>query len=150
MDSLPSWVPLAQEAAIDPCDLSRLDRIRRLRRDAGSLLAEDHAGYRRIGKALLAWLDGTGIEAAFGVKPERGNNMTVQRIAGLDRRDAALLALVAAAGCDRLALAWLRGERQCPGEHQDVLDAALAADCPTSRNAVTRARQRHHRHAMRG
>lgn len=127
---------------VDPCQLEQAERIACLRRDAGRLLASPNAGYRLIGRGVLSWLDGMPAEDAFGVRPPRGSRSTVKALARRLERDHALLALAAAVGCDRLALRLLRAEVPCPPEHGDLLAEAQRLGCPSSRNAVTRARER--------
>lgn len=124
---------------IRPDELGHVERIEALRGAAGRALASADPALHWVGRGLLAWLDGHRVEDAFGVRPPRGSKRTVARLAAQRERDAALLRLASAAGSDRLALQWLRGE-PCPPEHEHLLDAAHRLGCPTGASAVSRAR----------
>jgi len=57
-----------------------------------------------------------------------------------ERRRDALLRLAAAAGSDALAARLLQGIETCPPQFVDLLQDCRALNCPTSRDAIRRAR----------
>lgn len=133
----------------DPRTLPRTERIDELRRVAGRLQAAPDRGSRWLGESLLDWLHRGGDFADhLDVRPPRGSRRTVAALLRQARQDAALLRLAAATGCDRLALRLLRGEVQCPAAHALLVAEVQSLRPPTGPHAVTRARQRDQRRAM--
>ena len=127
----------------DPRTLPRSERIDELRRVAGRLQAAPDVGSRWLGQSLLSWLhEGGNFEDVLSVRPERGSHRTVSRMLRQGQQDDALLRLATAIGCDRQTLRILRGEAECPPEHRQLHDAALALRVPTGPHAITRARRR--------
>lgn len=134
---------------LDPVRADRLERVDELRRVAGRLHAAEDRGSRWLGGALLDWLHGGGdLADRLGVRPPRGSRRTHAQMLRQARQDAALLRLAAAVGCDRLALAILRGAAQCSADCAALLADAQALEVPTGPHAISRARRRDRRSPM--
>ena len=133
----------------DPSTLDRGERIDELRRVAGRLQAATDRGSRWLGSVLLDWLHcGGDLSHRLQIRPERGSHRPLAAMLRQERQDAALLRLAAAVGCDRLALAILRGTTECPPEHRALVDAAREAGAPSGPHALTRARRRDRQRGM--
>lgn len=122
------------------------ERVDELRRLVGRLAADSDRGSQWFAGRLQEWLvhGGTWTDV-LGVRPAQGSRRTIAALLRLERQDAALLRLAVAVGCDRAALAMLRGDRECPAEHRHLLDAARKLRVPTGPHAVSRARDRRRR-----
>jgi len=133
----------------DPLALPREERIDELRRVAGRLQAANDPGSRWFGAVLLDWLHSGGdFQDVLAVRPPKGSRRTVSALLTLGRRDAALLRLANAVGCDRTALRILRGAAECPSEHALLLAEAQALRVPMGAHAISRARRRYRSRLM--
>lgn len=131
---------------IDPGALDRRERIDELRRCAGQLQSgdPDPAVARWLGGRLLAWLHGGGkFERYVGIAAKRGSHATARRIIARERRDALLLRFAIECGCDRTAIAVLRGDTECPPAAVDALhELRRMGNVPKAHDAISRARRR--------
>lgn len=128
---------------VDPAALSRVERIRELRRLAGRLQADDDRATAWVGHVLARWLrDGGDLAALFGVRAPRGSHATPVRMIEREHRDRLLVRFAGTAGGDALALRILRNATACPPELREQADELRRLGVPLAHDAVSRARRR--------
>jgi len=128
---------------VSPGHMPREERIGVLRALAGRLQGDPRLDVQWLGACLGDWLQRGGrFEEHLGIKARPGSRRTAQAIILEERQDNALLQLACAMGSDAKALSVLRGDIDCPPRHASLLEEALRIDCPASRAAFCRARQR--------
>lgn len=121
----------------DPAGLDPAGKLEALQVAVGAGRASRVPELRLLADGVSRWLagDAESIEAALGLDPA-----AISRQGVALRKARALVALAVAVGSDSKALQILRGAAPCPKSIEHLLDEARTLRCPSSANAIGRAR----------
>jgi len=135
------WRNAFEQLVVPPESLPREERVRCLRRLAGSLQAGRSREEVWLGTALADWLrEGGDLERRLGVRPPRGSRTRVETLAQRGVRDGLLLQLATTVGSALRASRVLRGAEPTPEGAAELVQRLRAMRAPSSSRAFARAR----------